>query len=619
MSFSYPLGFLVLLFIPILIIIYILKNKFTEQTVSSTYLWTLSERFLKVRRPISRLYGIISLLLQILAVTVIAFAIAHPKISLPNSARDLCFILDGSGSMNILDGDETRFEKGKNEIEYLINDSVEGSTYTLICVSDAPRVIFREMSNKERAIELLESTLSSSVSSNCIDALPYAQNYFDENRSMLTYLITDKNYETNNLNLISVGELVDNYAIGDISYSVSIRRLKVSGNIKSYQGNKDIRVALSIDGEQREEQTVYVSTDTQGTFSFENVEIEEGYKSIKVEILESDALIADNERIIYNIAMEHRNTALLISDNPFYLESILTSFNRIELKVIPSVEYSPETHKGYGLYIFHNYNPNGLPEDGAVWLINIDGATPNYGFSFQDSIPTSGTGYPVTVSNRSGSILDSLREGLTGDSFYVTGYQKYGLYKNNYSTLLSYQGDPLLFVGNTSSGNRQAVIAFDIGNSNLALSLDYIVIMNNLVNYSFPTVLEESSYTTGDKITINVIANCSSIQVIAPSGNSSFLDVNSSIAEYTTTEAGTYTINVSLDGEIRTFNVYASIPEAESDVSSPTEVQQLALQGELEQNFGDGIYQSLIYLFVILGVIFVADWLVYCYEQYKLR
>ena len=47
MSFSYPLGFLILLFIPVLIILYILKNKFTEQTVSSTFLWKLSEKFLK--------------------------------------------------------------------------------------------------------------------------------------------------------------------------------------------------------------------------------------------------------------------------------------------------------------------------------------------------------------------------------------------------------------------------------------------------------------------------------------------------------------------------------------------------------------------------------------------
>ena len=68
MSFLYPLGLLGLIGVPILIIIYIIKNKYTEQTVSSTYLWTLSERFLKRKNPINKLAGIISLILQILAV-----------------------------------------------------------------------------------------------------------------------------------------------------------------------------------------------------------------------------------------------------------------------------------------------------------------------------------------------------------------------------------------------------------------------------------------------------------------------------------------------------------------------------------------------------------------------
>lgn len=68
MRFLYPLGLLGLIAVPILIIIYIIKNKYLEQVVSSTYLWTLSEKFLKRRNPIRMITGIISLILQILAV-----------------------------------------------------------------------------------------------------------------------------------------------------------------------------------------------------------------------------------------------------------------------------------------------------------------------------------------------------------------------------------------------------------------------------------------------------------------------------------------------------------------------------------------------------------------------
>ena len=61
MRFLFPLGLLGLIGIPIVILIYILRNKFNEQTVPSTYLWELSERFFKRRNPLSGLTGIISL------------------------------------------------------------------------------------------------------------------------------------------------------------------------------------------------------------------------------------------------------------------------------------------------------------------------------------------------------------------------------------------------------------------------------------------------------------------------------------------------------------------------------------------------------------------------------
>ena len=64
MTFLFPLGLLGLIGVPIIVIIYILRNKFNEQTVPSTYLWKLSEKFFKRRNPLSGLTGIISLILQ---------------------------------------------------------------------------------------------------------------------------------------------------------------------------------------------------------------------------------------------------------------------------------------------------------------------------------------------------------------------------------------------------------------------------------------------------------------------------------------------------------------------------------------------------------------------------
>ena len=62
MSFANPWAFLALLAIPLLIIIYIIKNKYREDTDPSTYLWELSRKFLKRKNPISRIENLINCL-----------------------------------------------------------------------------------------------------------------------------------------------------------------------------------------------------------------------------------------------------------------------------------------------------------------------------------------------------------------------------------------------------------------------------------------------------------------------------------------------------------------------------------------------------------------------------
>jgi hypothetical protein len=123
MRFLYPLGLLGLIGVPLLIIIYILRSKYNEQTVPSTYLWTLSEKFFKRRNPLSGLTGIISLILQIFTIIFASFALARPVFVMPESASEYCFILDATGSMNTKVGLKTDFEKGKDYIEDMIDDA----------------------------------------------------------------------------------------------------------------------------------------------------------------------------------------------------------------------------------------------------------------------------------------------------------------------------------------------------------------------------------------------------------------------------------------------------------------------------------------------------------------
>ena len=82
-------------------------------------------------------------------------------------------------------------------------------------------------------------------------------------------------------------------------------------------------------------------------------------------------------------------------------------------------------------------------------------------------------------------------------------------------------------------------------------------------------------------------------------------------------KVGTYNIKVvASDGE-KNYDVYAAAPASESD---PTAMGgDFSVMGEMTYEKTDGQYDPIVLLFILLAVVFCADWMVYCYEKYQLR
>ncbi|MBQ9151635.1 MAG: VWA domain-containing protein [Clostridia bacterium] len=523
MSFLYPLGLLGLIGIPILILIYIIKSKYTEQTVASTYLWTLSERFLKRKRRPSPLAGIISLILQILAVTVISLAIAHPIITVPNSANEYCFILDGSGSMHTNAGDPeatmTRFEAGKQTIRETINNAIDGSLFTLVSVGDTTGIVYERVEDKEQALLLLDELEPAYNTADFTDAIGIAQGYFNENPSLLTYLVTDADYETvENVEVVNVAGAVENYSLSEIHHTLLGGELTVTGKVTSFESDTELTVQLYLDGGEEPVATQAVTVKTNEPASFTLTADADAYSSITVRIAEEDALAYDNEYVIYNVKSENSYNTLLISDRPFFLESMLKSLLGARIDVMTPEEYDGRV--GYGLYIFDTVDAStmsSLPTDGTVWLVNINGSVEGAGYTVQGEVILE-TAEPLSHATSSSTATQALVEGMKGNDIYVTRYIKCGFYRN-FTTLLSYKGNPVVFAGTNEAGCREVVMAFDLHDSNLPLLFDFTVLMRNLVNYSFPDMIDATAYECGESATVNVITHCESIRVESPSGD----------------------------------------------------------------------------------------------------
>ena len=217
MTFLYPIGLLGLIGIPILIIVYLIKNRYTEQTVASTYLWTLSERFLKRRNPLSRITGIISLILQLLLVATVSFAVAHPTVILPGAAYEYCFILDGSASMDMSADGVSRFDVAKEEILEVIDSAKDGSTFTVVFVGDTTETVIEKSDNPSKVADRIAALSPSGATVSYTEAIGIAQGYFDANPALRTYLVTDTDYaESENITVINVARNENNISIEDV-------------------------------------------------------------------------------------------------------------------------------------------------------------------------------------------------------------------------------------------------------------------------------------------------------------------------------------------------------------------------------------------------------------------
>ena len=625
MNFLYPLGLLGLIGIPILILVYIIKSKYTEQTVASTYLWTLSERFLKRKRRPSPLAGIISLVLQILAVTLISLAVAHPIITIPDSAKEYCFILDGSGSMRMEAGipteDEeaapvTRFDAAKTAIRQQVEDAMDGSIFTLIYAGDTTGVICERTEDKEQLLLLMEELIPAYNTLSLTDAIGISQGYFNENSGLKTVLFTDSEYASaENIEVVNVANAVENYGLSGVTYTHLSDTLTVAGNVTSYESDRDLTLHLYLDGSVTPSvtETVTVEAGIPSVFSLE-ADVR-SFSSIRVVIEETDALALDNEYVIHNVKSENSYDTLLVSDRPFFLESALRSQLGASIKVVTPDEYRGET--GYGLYVFDTVVPMDmtLPTDGTVWLVNVTGSIEGAGYTVQGEMALA-KAESLTLSTSSSTATRNLIEGIDGKDIVITRYVKCGFYRN-FTTLFSYKGSPVVFAGVTEYGNREVVIAFDLHDSNLTLLADYTVLMRNLLAFSFPDMVESTTYGCGESATVNIIPNCESIRVESPSGEVSYLKTDGATDSFRLTEAGTYRVSITVSGSVREFFIWSAMSAEECD---PTVVADpIALVGEATDGGFDGKFDPIWIIFIALAVVFLADWMVYCYEKYQLR
>lgn len=148
MSLAAPLGFLGLLGLGVLILIYLLKPNYQQKMVSSTFVWKLSLKYRKKKVPISKLRNILILICQILIILMCSFIMAKPVIAVEvDTAKEKVLIIDASASMLTEYNGETRYEravkKAKEEVTEILSDS--DGVVSVLVASDDVTIVFQRV------------------------------------------------------------------------------------------------------------------------------------------------------------------------------------------------------------------------------------------------------------------------------------------------------------------------------------------------------------------------------------------------------------------------------------------------------------------------------------------
>lgn len=606
MSFLNPFGLLGLIGVLILILIYIIKSKYKEYTIASTYIWELSEKFMQKKNPISKISGLLSLILQILIVITLSFALSHPIISIPNSAKNYVFVVDTSASMHI----NNRIEIAKDKMIEIINESKNDSKFTIVLAEQEAVTLCKDLSDKNKVIQAVENISASYLSNSLDNAMNLAQEMFSEDNTLNIVLFTDSRYAyTNNIEVVNVENNETNISVNSLKFKQFDDTLKFSGQVISYNADTNVNIQLFIDDTLKGETSVEASSNEETNYSFD-VEYQDFEKAC-VKVTNQDSLSLDNEYIIYgNNSLDSYNV-LLVSEKPFYIKSLLTSIANVTLNTTNS--YTNQT--GYDLYIFDSYSPKSLPEDGSVWLFNTPTNIENAGFTVQGDVQID-NGANLEYTKLNTSIYQEITDGLSNSSISVSKFKQYSLI-TAYATILHYENYSMVFAGVNENGNRQVVFSFDLHDSNLPLLLDYILLFNNMLKYSLPSICEQDSFMCGDEIELNILPNLSQIRVNTPSNKSTYLSIDESVATYLLNEIGTYNIEATINNQKKVYQVFTSFNIGEQNPI--VEIETIELVGEKSDVSYDSSYDIQWILFIILLILCLLEWEVYVYEQRKVR
>ena len=392
--------------IPLLVLLYFLKLRRQEKTISSTLLWKKAIQDLQVNAPFQKLRRNLLLLLQLLALAALLLALSRPVVShTPTAGQVSVILLDRSASMSAADvNGKPRLDEAKRQATDLINSMRRGSRAMVIAFDDTAQTIqsfTTDTAALRRAVEGVHATdrysrlkLAFQLADAQLSFIP------EQNRPSATppdvWLYSDGKVLDSadeltlrgNLKYVKLGaDDSTNIAIVSLSAKRNFEKpteVQIFARLANY-GIKIVNtdVQLSVDGKMARVASVQLPPQRWSDPQWKKdhaAEIPPDFETrnsveftldlpdsavLKVEhTYKQDVLPSDNAAWLI-VPPARALKIMLVSEGNYYLTNALSKLPVKDVQFVKPSQYDAKIPEDCDLIVFDRYNPRALPQAGT--------------------------------------------------------------------------------------------------------------------------------------------------------------------------------------------------------------------------------------------------------------
>ncbi|MDP4145359.1 MAG: BatA and WFA domain-containing protein [Bacillota bacterium] len=589
----WPLAFFIL--IPLIILMYLLKQKTEDKITSSLFLWKEVYKNVEASTPWEKLKKNIMLILQILIVLFLIISLMNPFLLKGGKEyKNVIIVLDNTGSMNASYGKASRFDEEIKRAQQFIDSLKGGANIVLISCGSSPKIELANSSDKGAVIRKLKSIKTTDTTGSIEDSFSLVKSIAKQMGSYEALFITDKDIKLGDINgtVISLGNSGKNASIDVISHKKDGNSLTVMIKVTN-RGNENYSSDLSLYGEDKllDIKNVELKPKESKVVYFQVVPYNGDY--LKGVLSEQDMLSQDNTA--YDVLNTgEKQKILLVSEKNIFLEKAFGIIPNTEVFKAPKLSDMNEGDS-YNLYVFDGVMPDALPKSGNIIFVN----PPDNKFFKVGADIKGGTG--TSVEQETTKYLGNLK--FSVESLKNIELPPWG------QSLLKVDDKVGAFMGKYQ-GREIVVFAFDLHKTDLVLKPEFPILINNLSSKLMDNgILNNKNISCGYQVQLNALPEGGDITVKAPDGKEENISVKSSLMAIRPESIGLYSVSQKVGDKKREALFAMNFPsQTESDVSNES------LKGSQSNIFTalkSGGINLQVYLILLALIILIAEWLLY--------